>query len=73
MEKMTDEKTSPSTRTREVTRVLTYIGPEDWMDTQLGGSLPDGVRATMGGRIVVTTLPSDWGWFRFWRAIFHVG
>lgn len=53
----------------KVTRIITYEGSEERLDSQLGQSLPDGVREYGSLTITVTTLPSGWGLWRLLRAL----
>lgn len=53
----------------KVTRLLIYEGPEEWLEKQLGLSLPDGTRKMPTGTFTVTTLPTAWTWRHLWRAL----
>ena len=61
-----------------VTRVITYDGPAESVDLQLGSSMNDGAKtfpSRAGGAvtITVTTLPTGWRVWRLWQLWLRAG
>jgi hypothetical protein len=55
-----------------IKRVITYEGSEEWLKTQLGRSLPDGIKELPLGRIEVATVANPttlWQQLRAWWAL----
>ena len=40
----------------KITRIIEYEGTSEWLEKQLGGSMPDGVKELPGGKISILTV-----------------